>query len=113
MRVRRHSDDPAAADRAFIPKPIRHEVLGALRIFLVGLAAIKGAATYLWIGTWMCSVTYPISIIMMLLTMTFYIHLRDSTVLVRIFAAAGYFWTMLLYASGLASYFTRPQIYLP
>ena len=88
-------------------------MLGALRIFLVGLAAIKVAATYLRIGTWMCSVTYPISIIMMLLTITFYIDLRDSTVLVRIFAAAGYFWTMLLYASGLASYFTRPQIYLP
>ena len=70
--------------------PSTHEVLGALWIFLVGLAAIKVAATYLPIKTWMCPVTYPISIIMMLLTMTFCVHLRDSTVLVRILAA-GYF----------------------
>jgi hypothetical protein len=61
----------------------------------------------------MCPVTYPISIITMLLAMTFCMHLRDSTVLVRIFAAAGYFWAMLLFASGLVNDFTRPQIYLP
>lgn len=95
------------------PKLIPLSTVFRVWAFLIGLAAINIALAYVPIGTWTWPITYSISIGMMLLIMIFFMHLRDSTSLVRLFAAAGFCWLMLWFAIGLADYLTRPQIYLP
>jgi cytochrome c oxidase subunit 4 len=93
------------------PKLISTSTLFWVWIFLIGLAAINIAVAYLPIGTWTWAITYPIAVVMTLLIMIFFMHLRDATMLVRIFAAAGFFWLMLLFAISLADYLTRVQVY--
>ncbi|MGI8740607.1 MAG: cytochrome C oxidase subunit IV family protein [Gammaproteobacteria bacterium] len=86
-------------------------VLG-IWITLIVLAALNIAAAYLPIGRWTWIITYPIAATMALLIMATYMRLRSSNVIVRIFAAAGFFWLLLWFAVTLTDYLTRPQLYL-
>ncbi|MBA2410561.1 MAG: oxidase [Gammaproteobacteria bacterium] len=91
-----------------------HSSIGVLGIWitLIVLAALSIAAAYLPIGSWTWIITYPIAAMMALLIMASYMRLRSSTVIVRIFAGAGFFWLLLWFAVTLTDYLTRPHLYL-
>jgi cytochrome c oxidase subunit 4 len=93
--------------------PIAKSTLSGVWALLIALAVINIALAFLPIGVWSWTIAYPIAALMALLIMIFFMHLRESTTLIRIFAAAGFFWLMLLFSISLADYLTRAYIYLP
>lgn len=79
-------------------------------LLLLGLGVINIATAYVPIGAWTWTITYPIAATMTALIMIYYMHLRDSTRLVRIVAGAGFFWLMLLFFISFADYLTRQPL---
>lgn len=48
-----------------------------------------------------------------LLGLLFFMHLKEATVLIRIYAAVGFVWLMLMFGLTLADYLTRHQVPAP
>jgi cytochrome c oxidase subunit IV len=93
--------------------PIAKSALFKVWALLIALAVINIALAFLPIGAWSWTIAYPIAALMALLIMIFFMHLHESTTLIRIFAVAGFFWLMLLFSISMADYLTRAYIYLP
>ena len=91
---------------------IRHPVSPAKTYALVWLALLGLLLTtlgsaYVNLG-WLNSViNIGIAIVKALLVMTFFMHLRSSQVVLRIVAAAGFFWLALLIGMALTDLLTR------
>ncbi|ADJ28069.1 c-type cytochrome [Nitrosococcus watsonii] len=66
-------------------------------------------SAYIPLGPFNLVVNILIAIGQMLLVLTFFMHLRYRGPLVRIFAAAGFFWLLFLFGFTLSDYLTRPE----
>jgi cytochrome c oxidase subunit 4 len=75
---------------------------------LVLLGATIGAAT-LDIGPLNWVIAVSIASVKAILVLLFFMHLRASSSLIRIFAIAGFFWLMILVGLTLTDYLTRPD----
>lgn len=84
-------------------------VWGALLVLL----AVTAASAFFKLGTVNAVVNYAISVAKMLLVMVFFMHLKAGNGLLRIVAAAGFFWLMLLIGLSLSDVLTRHPVPAP
>lgn len=75
-------------------------VLMILLFVMFGLSHFNLGAT----GT---AIILAFAVCQMLLVLSFFMRLRHSTKVIRIFAAAGFFWLMILFTLALSDYLTR------
>ncbi|WP_244860090.1 c-type cytochrome [Nitrosococcus oceani] len=75
-------------------------------ILIILLLGTFGSA-YISLGPFNLVINIFIAIGQTLLVLTFFMHLRYRDHLVRIFAAAGFFWLLLLFVFTLSDYITR------
>jgi cytochrome c oxidase subunit IV len=64
-------------------------------------------------GVFNTIVALTIAVVKAVLIVLFFMHLRWSTPLVRVFAVAALFWLMILFVLTLDDYFSRPWFRLP
>jgi cytochrome c oxidase subunit 4 len=74
---------------------------------LLLLLVLTVSAAFLPLGPWQTAAAMLISGAKAFLILVFFMHLRKSNPLVRLFAAAGIFWLALLFALTLGDYLTR------
>ena len=91
---------------------IRHPVAAAgsyvlVWIGLLILLALTLGSAYLPLGWLNGVVNLAIAVAKALLVMTFFMHLRSSHYMLRIAAAAGFFWLAILIGLSLSDFLTR------
>ena len=75
-------------------------------VLLVLLAATIGAA-YIDLGMWNTVVAVTIAVVKAVLVILFFMHVKYSGNLIRLYVLAGFFWLALLIGLTLADYLTR------
>jgi cytochrome c oxidase subunit 4 len=80
---------------------------------LMALLIITLAAASLNLGEWNLVIAITIAVLKALLVVLFFMHLRWSTYLVRVFAGAALFWLSILFVLTLQDYFSRHATLLP
>ena len=80
---------------------------------LLALLALSAGSAWFKLGAFNLIVNYTISVLKMLLVMVFFMHLKSSNGLIRIVAAAGFFWLMLLIILSLSDFLTRYPVPAP
>ena len=80
---------------------------------LLALLALTLGLALLPLGSFNTVAAVAISLAKMVLVMVFFMRLRDSHPFVRIAAAAGFVWLMLLIGFALTDYLARPSLPLP
>lgn len=85
-----------------------------LRLLLVwcGMLLLLGASVgvaivFPGIGIWHSAINLLVAAALVLLVMSFYMHLESSDGLIRMVAGVGFFWISLLFIFALADYFSR------
>lgn len=79
--------------------------VGLVFVSLAGaLALAPGAAVFVTLG---CAGVQAV------LGLLFFMHLREATPLVRIYASVGFVWLLLMFGLTLADYLTRHQVPAP
>lgn len=74
---------------------------------LIALTLLTAGVAYLDFGRLNVAIALAIAIAKALLVMVVFMHLNHSSQLVRIFAATGIFWLLILFTFTLSDYFTR------
>lgn len=77
---------------------------------LMGLLAVTIGATYLPLGNFKPVVNLGIAVLKTGLIVWVFMHLREVTPMVRLFAAAALFWLALLIGIGLSDWLTRETL---
>jgi len=80
----------------------------AVWLALMVLLAITFGSAYLPLGAANVALNLCIAAVMVGLLVAFLMDLRGSVVLVRIVAAAGLFWTILMFSLTFCDYLSRP-----
>src|SRR5439155_497719 len=65
------------------------------------------------LGEWNVVIAITIAVIKAVLVVLYFMHLRWSSLLVRVFGGAAIFWLVILFALTLGDYFTRRGLLLP
>jgi cytochrome c oxidase subunit 4 len=84
-------------------------VFAALMVLLI----ITLAAAAVNLGEWNLVIAMTIAVAKALLVVLFFMHLRWSSYLVRVFAGAALFWLTILFVLTLQDYFSRHAGMLP
>ncbi len=74
---------------------------------LMVLTATTVGVAFVDLGSFNTLVALTIAVIKMLLVVTFFMHVRHSTALTKVFIAAGFLWLLLLIAFTLTDVGTR------
>ena len=74
---------------------------------LLVLTLATAGAAYLDFGPLNVAIALAIAIAKALLVMVFFMHLKQSSPLVRLFAGTGVFWLLILLTFTLSDYLTR------
>ena len=82
-------------------------------IALLVLLAITTGAAFLPLGRFNAFIALAIAVCKALLVLIFFMELRRSSGLVRVFAAAGFFWLLILLTLTSADYLTRRDTSAP
>jgi cytochrome c oxidase subunit IV len=80
---------------------------GLTWLALIVLFAVSLGSAYLPLGTGNVAINLLIAAVMIALLVTFLMDLRNSKALIRIVAAAGLFWTILMFALTFNDYLSR------
>ena len=80
---------------------------GLIWLVLIVLFAVSLGSAYLPLGTGNVAINLVIAAVMIALLVIFLMDLRNSKVLIRIVAAAGLFWTILMFALTFNDYLSR------
>lgn len=86
--------------------PLRHYVWTWLA--LLGLLGITFGSAYVRLGAGNLFVNLGVSVLKTLLVMLVFMELTRRSSVVRLVAAAGFFWLALLVALSVADFLTRP-----
>lgn len=92
-----------------ISKSTYYRVFGALMV-LLALTAVMG---FVHLGPFNLVASLAIAIAKATLIVLFFMHLRISSPLTRMFAIAGVFWLVIMLAFTLADYLTRTDVAIP
>jgi cytochrome c oxidase subunit IV len=92
-----------------VPIPTYLVVFAALMILLV-LTLVAASQD---LGEWNLVIAITIAVIKALLIVLYFMHLRWSSYLVRVFAGAALFWLTILFVLTLQDYFSRHAGMLP
>lgn len=90
-------------DNQSAAKKVYFIVFGALLV----LTGLTTAVAYLDFGPLNLPLALTIAVAKALLVVLFFMHLKDSSRLVHIFAGAGIFWLLLLLTLTLSDYLSR------
>ncbi len=82
---------------------------GSILLVEFVLLAISIAAAFMPINGYNTAVNLTIAAIMALIGLLFFMDLIHDTVLLRLAAAAGFFWLIIMFPLTFADYFTRPS----
>lgn len=74
---------------------------------LLLLFAITWGSAYIHLGTLSTAINLTIAVAKALLVIIFFMHIHHSSPVVRIFAAAGFFWLTIMFTLTLGDYLTR------
>ena len=80
---------------------------------LLVLLALTTASAFLPLGTANLFISLGIAVAKALIVLLFFMELRASAALVRVFAAAGFFWLMIMIALTTADYTHRTDQRVP
>ena len=80
---------------------------GLIWLLLIALFAISLGSAYLPLGTGNVAINLLIATVMIGLLVVFLMDLRNAKALIRIVAAAGLFWTILMFALTFNDYLSR------
>ena len=80
---------------------------------LIALLALTTASAFLPLGTANLFISLGIAVAKALLVLLFFMELKASAALVRVFAAAGFFWLMIMIALTSADYTHRSDQRVP
>lgn len=86
-----------------IPKKTYYKVAAAL----LGLFILTVAAAYIDLGNLNIFVALTIAVVKAVLVVLYFMHVRYSTRLTWVFACAGFFWIIILFALTMSDYATR------
>lgn len=86
-----------------VPKKTYYKVAGALMVLLV----LTVAVSYLPLGPFSVAVALSIAFAKAALIVLFFMHVRYSSNLTKLFAAAGFFWLLILFLLTFSDYITR------
>jgi cytochrome c oxidase subunit 4 len=87
--------------------PRRNYFFVYLALMLLLAATIGAAMIDLGPLNWLIAIS--IAIVKAVLVILFFMHVRASSQVVRVFAIAGFFWLAILIGLSLTDYLTRPQ----
>jgi cytochrome c oxidase subunit 4 len=80
---------------------------------LIILLALTTASAFIPLGTANLFISLGIAVMKALIVLLFFMELRASVALVRVFAAAGFFWLMIMIALTTADYTHRTDQRVP
>ena len=80
---------------------------------LIALLALTTAMAFVPLGSVTLGVSLAIAIAKALLVLWFFMELKGSAGLTRAFAAAGFFWLLILIALTGADYLNRVDVHVP
>lgn len=80
---------------------------------LVGLTILTVAVSFVELGRFHATVALAIAVLKALLVVLFFMHLWDSKPLVRLVAAAGFFWLAIMMAITFSDYLSRDWVGAP
>lgn len=86
------------------------KMLFAVWAALLVLLLLTWGVAELNLGAWSVVVAMTIAVIKMLLVVLIFMHVRYSVPLLRVFAAAGFFWLCIMIALTLSDYLTRGRL---
>jgi len=89
-----------------IPRNVFVRVWGAL----LALLFLTWGLAQLDLGPWNAVAALTIAFLKMLLVLLYFMHVRYSTGLTWIFAAAGFIWLLIMVDFTLSDYFTRAMV---
>jgi len=92
-----------------VPLPVYYKVFGGLMILLV--ATLGAAAVNL--GPMNLPIAMAIAVGKAYIIVTYFMHLKWSTWLVRFFAGAAFFWLLIMFAITMSDYASRDWITVP
>lgn len=78
-------------------------------IALMGLLGLTMGSIFIDLGALNSVVNLGIALAKALLISLFFMHLWESSNLVRLFAVGGIFWLLLLFGLSMGDYTTRPE----
>jgi cytochrome c oxidase subunit IV len=81
-------------------------------IALLALLLISWGSAYLSLGFFNVVINFLLSAGKAFLVLIFFMHLKYGGTLTRIFAAAGFFWLLLLFGLTMSDYITRRDLVL-
>lgn len=87
-----------------VPVRVYVMIFAALLVF----TGVTVAVAFVDLGPLNTIVAMTIAVFKALLVVLFFMHLRDSPQLTKIFAAAGFFWLALLLGLTISDYLSRP-----
>lgn len=91
-------------------KPIPKGIFIRVWLALLVLLALTWGLAQLDLGRFNPVAALTIAIVKMLLVLLYFMHLRYSTRLTWIFAAAGFIWLLIMVDLTLSDYLTRGQV---
>jgi cytochrome c oxidase subunit 4 len=104
-----HGHGEAHGEHHVVPISTYALVFAALMVLLV----ITLVAAAYDLGEWNLVIAITIAVLKALLIVLYFMHLRWSSYLVRIFAGAALFWLAILFVLTLQDYFSRHTSMLP
>ena len=88
-------------------EPITRGMIGAVYVALLLLLGLTAWASHWPTGRWSLPIALAIATLKLALIFTYFMRLRHSGGLVRIFALAGFFWLSIASVLTFADYLTR------
>lgn len=86
-----------------VPRKTYYKVAIALLVLFV----LTVAAAYVDLGGFNIIVALTIAVVKALLVVLYFMHVRYGNKLVWVFACAGFFWLVILFALTMSDYITR------
>lgn len=80
---------------------------------LLGLLSLTTGLAFVPLGSFNLGIALAIGIAKALLVLWFFMELKSSGGLVRVFAAAGFFWLLILFTLTAADYLNRGDVRIP
>jgi cytochrome c oxidase subunit IV len=74
---------------------------------LIALTFTTVLVSEIELGEWNVVVAITIAVIKALLVVLFFMHVKDSSQLTKLFVVAGFFWMMILFALTFGDYLSR------
>jgi cytochrome c oxidase subunit IV len=89
------------------PHPVPKRLyLGIWAALMLSLCVTWGIAQFN-LGAWNIVAAMTVAVVKMLLVILFFMHVRYSSRLIWVFAAAGFFWLLIMFTLTMGDYLTR------